>query len=138
MSDRTLNQWALDLQAAEGQGGLIEVVRKALVPVGYKAARDAKKNATTAPKVRTGALRNSINSRVFVDGSNVRLELGASMVYAPIQEYGGTILYQARKGATVLRGNRYLGKAMDLAVDNAKTSLTAAVTAYLATGKSSG
>lgn len=129
MSNRTLDQFAADIGKADA--GLIEVVRKALVPVAYKAASDAKRNATTAPKVRTGALRNSIHSAVTVSGTNVRMTVGASMVYAPIQEYGGTILYRTRQGSTVIRPNRYLGKALDGAVENAKKTISAAVSAYL-------
>ncbi len=47
----------------------------------------AQENATTFPRVRTGRLRRSIQSRRT---SNV-VQIGSNVVYARIQELGGTI-----------------------------------------------
>ena len=129
---RTLDEWNLMLRQLgdTGDASLVGVVKKELTKIAATGARDAKKNATIAPRVRTGALRNSIRSRVVVNGSVVEMQLGASMSYARIQEWGGTILRTGvHAGAYQIRiqPNRYLGKAMDTATIEAKKSLSAAI-----------
>lgn len=141
---RTLDEWNLQLRQLgdTGDAGLVGIVKKELTKIGATAARNAKKNATTAPKVRTGALRNSIRSRVVVNGSVVEMQLGASMVYARIQEYGGligtrhvqhSVLSAVHYGTSLANGygeipaHRYLGKAMDTATEDAKKSVSAAI-----------
>jgi len=93
-----LDRWAdriRELGAAEFSRRL----RARLAALSLQLASVAKRNATTAPKVRSGRLRASIRSSVVDDAGmpTVLLQAGGSaggrgeVVYAPLQEFGGTV-----------------------------------------------
>lgn len=134
---RTLDQFGKDLNRA-AKGGLLRVVRQALVPFSQSMARTAKQNATVAPRVRTGALRNSIRGRVLMGPADVTLQVGASVRYARAQELGGSWFIRpwgrGQKRLITLRGKRYLGKAFDAQAPRARAVVTLAVKSYLETG----
>lgn len=78
--------------------GAYPAVRATVMRAGLAAERDAKRNATTAPRVRTGRLRSSIASSVEAAGESLSLVLRAGGVgtdkdvkYARLQEIGGTV-----------------------------------------------
>lgn len=78
--------------------GAYPAVRATVMRAGLAAERDAKRNATTAPRVRTGRLRSSIASSVEAAGESLSLVLRAGGVgtdkdvkYARLQELGGTV-----------------------------------------------
>lgn len=78
--------------------GAYPAVRATVMRAGLAAERDAKRNATTAPRVRTGRLRSSIASSVEAAGESLYLVLRAGGVgtdkdvkYARLQELGGTV-----------------------------------------------
>lgn len=132
MATITLEQWQLRMRVLNQDGdskSLIGIVRDELRYLGKNARRDAKRNATNMPRVVTGTLRNSIWDRTIVHGHVVELQLGASVVYARIQELGGT----TRHGGKI-RSNRFLGKAMDTARVDAKRNISAAIKRYLGEG----
>ncbi len=83
--------------SAAASGELRDAVRLALVETAQRAEREAKLNATTRPRVRTGRLRGSIAWRVVPDTRGVTVAVGAGtqwgprgeVRYAAIQELGG-------------------------------------------------
>ena len=74
---------------------LLKTLRKKLRVLALKAEREAKKNATDYPKVRTGRLRSSITGIVGARRGNLRALLraggnsgGAPVLYAKYVEFG--------------------------------------------------
>lgn len=74
-----------------------DVVRVRLQRLAPRAEAEAKGNATSRPKVRSGALRRSIHGRADVDllGASLTLTAGEDGTstgrYASLQEYGGVV-----------------------------------------------
>lgn len=91
---RTLRQAAEDYERAAG-GGLLEAMRRTLIGVALMGEAQARENATSSPKVRSGHLRRSISSETTLEASRVVLTLrageGATERYASAQEYGATV-----------------------------------------------
>lgn len=91
-------------RAAEaGAGGLRRELRKVLTGVAMTAERQAKLNATSRMRVRTGHLRRNIAATV-VDGKTggVEVRLGVQGVpYARIQEKGGTVVPRSAKALAI-------------------------------------
>lgn len=79
---RTLRDAAADLPAA---------LRQALTPAAREAERASKLAATTAPRVRSGALRASIRARILASADGIGVALASPLAYAQAQEEGGTI-----------------------------------------------
>lgn len=76
------------------QGGMDKVVERVLVRAGLRGERSAKQSLTNSGDQRTGNLRSSIRHKV--EDGELRLQAGGrargvDVVYAAIQEYGGTI-----------------------------------------------
>tara|TARA_A200000159_G_scaffold72626_1_gene67377 strand:+ start:417 stop:818 length:402 start_codon:yes stop_codon:yes gene_type:complete len=91
-------QLTLDDFVSKGQKAdrlLLRTLRKKLRILALKAEREAKKNATDYPKVRTGRLRSSITGIVGARRGNLRALLraggnsgGAPVLYAKYVEFG--------------------------------------------------
>jgi hypothetical protein len=76
------------------QADLPRMVRQALTATALEAEAEAKRNATTRLRVRTGRLRASIQSSVDGDDNRIRVTLqagDAEVPYARAQEFGATI-----------------------------------------------
>lgn len=165
------------------QAELPRMVRQALTATALEAEAEAKRNATTRLKVRTGRLRSSIQSSVDGDGDRVRVTLqagGQEVPYARAQEFGAVIvprsarflaipvgpaltsagvsryasprdvpgLHFARgtlqdaqgnvwyvlKRSVTIRGTRFLGDAVDKAVDNLPGRVTTGFRAIILKG----
>ena len=90
MRTMTLEEFNMNLMVAKPR--MMKMLKKELKIVALKIERQAKKNATTFPKVRTGRLRSSISSAVtFSNGSPRILTLagsGSSVDYASFVEFG--------------------------------------------------
>jgi len=95
----TLDEWAAWMATQAGQE-LRALLRRTLVKEAVRIEADAKRNATTKPRVRSGRLRNSIRVSVIdnEDGSpdgpvSLRVRAGGkgALRYAALQEYGGTV-----------------------------------------------
>lgn len=74
---------------------LLKTLRKKLTIIALKSEREAKKNATDYPKVRTGRLRSSITGIVDAKDGNPRAVLraggnsgGTPVLYAKYVEFG--------------------------------------------------
>ena len=74
---------------------LLKTLRKKLTIIALKSEREAKKNATDYPKVRTGRLRSSITGIVDAKDGNPRAVLraggnsgGVPVLYAKYVEFG--------------------------------------------------
>ena len=74
---------------------LLKTLRKKLTIISLKSEREAKKNATDYPKVRTGRLRSSITGIVDAKDGNPRAVLraggnsgGTPVLYAKYVEFG--------------------------------------------------
>ena len=74
---------------------LLKTLRKKLTIIALKSEREAKKNATDYPKVRTGRLRSSITGIVDAKDGNPRAVLraggnsgGVPVLYARYVEFG--------------------------------------------------
>lgn len=74
---------------------LLKTLRKKLTIISLKSEREAKKNATDYPKVRTGRLRSSITGIVDAKDGNPRAVLraggnsgGVPVLYAKYVEFG--------------------------------------------------
>jgi HK97 gp10 family phage protein len=74
---------------------LLKTLRKKLTIIALKSEREAKKNATEYPKVRTGRLRSSITGIVDAKDGNPRAVLraggnsgGVPVLYAKYVEFG--------------------------------------------------
>lgn len=164
------------------QAELPRMVRQALTATALEAEAEARRNATTRLKVRTGRLRSSIQSSVDGDGDRVRvtLQAGQEVPYARAQEFGAVItprsarflaipvgpaltiagvsryasprdvpgLHFARgtlqdaqgnvwyvlKRSVTIRGTRFLGDAVDKAVDNLPNRVTTGFRALVLRG----
>lgn len=82
-------------QIRESDKKLIENLNKALMILALKGEAQAKKNATTYPRVRTGRLRSSITGLVDAKNGNPRVLLraggdagGSPVNYARYMEFG--------------------------------------------------
>jgi len=81
-------------RAADGE--LAASLARELRTLALEAEGEAKGNATTSPKVRSGVLRRSIVGTLNGQGTTLRLELtaggsGPAKEYAALQEYGGEV-----------------------------------------------
>jgi phage gpG-like protein len=87
---RTIQEWSHDLQDT-AKSELWRTIRKEFTRAKVLVENEAKLNATTGPKVRSGRLRASIKSEVIEGRDRIRLTVGANTPYAAIQEFGGRI-----------------------------------------------
>ena len=99
---------------------LLKTLRKKLLVIALKAEREAKKNATDYPMVRTGRLRSSITAIVDAKDGNPRAVLraggksgGTPVLYAKYVEFG------TRKMAPRL----FMGKGINAALKDADKTL---------------
>jgi len=118
-------------------------IRSVLLKQSLKMEADAKRNATHFPRVQTGRLRNSISGNVinFQNEDYLVLRAGgistpsrpftesADVVYAAIQEYGGTI--EMKGGSRFIKEKRYLRNAFDKHRDRTKSLIDKAIIASL-------
>lgn len=98
MPVESLDAWQRKL-ARISQTGIGDALGKALARVALDVEAEAKLNATTRLRVRTGALRRSIRARVR--GTTLILQAGggsgrSDVKYAAAQEYGKTITPKGR------------------------------------------
>ena len=88
-----------EMLSGAGRGGVQKGLLVAMTKVALKLEAKAKQNATRSPRVRTGALRNSIAASVKAERTGVQISLRAGSAklgrapvrYARIQELGGII-----------------------------------------------
>lgn len=90
---RDLRQASDDYRDAAG--GLLARLRRSLIGVALMAEAQARENATSSPRARTGHLRRSIAGVAETGTSSVAITLtagkGSTETYASAQEYGALI-----------------------------------------------
>ena len=92
---RTLRDAASDYREA-ARGGLLVAIRRRLLASLLTIEGQAKDNATTRPRVRSGILRRSIVGNIEQTGSTTAIVItaggdGKAESYASLQEYGGVV-----------------------------------------------
>lgn len=130
---RNLKRISSDLQGA--------VALKAVNAGGIQIENRARINAP----VKTAALRNSVRTIARMTGNGAEAEIGfRGLVYARIQEFGGTIYarnkpylvfqYKGKwhkKKSVTIKGKHYLQKSIDEAKTNAVEAMGNVVKSYL-------
>jgi hypothetical protein len=93
----SIDEFADRLYAAAG-GKMRDRLQQELIALALNAEGNAKVNATSGPRVRSGMLRRSIAGTVRGTGEALELRLsaggrtgGGNVEYAALQEYGGTV-----------------------------------------------
>ncbi len=120
MSQLSFDEFIKQQQKASRR--LILELSRVLQKSALRLERDAKKNATSFPRVRTGRLRSSIHSLIDAPKGNPRLILraggqsgGSDVDYAGYQEFGTRFIQPPRLflGKAILRERDRLPKALN-------------------------